>query len=96
MLGTFHYLADVRGANRWTTVFLWLGANAITIYLMNNILDFSRLALRLAGGDVGSFFDRYLTYGTGRLVPPWRWPWRSYWRASSIAAAFSCGSKNRN
>jgi len=68
MLGTFHYLADVRGANRWTTVFLWLGANAITIYLMNNILDFSRLALRLAGGDVGSFFDRYLTYGTGRLV----------------------------
>lgn len=68
LLGLFHYIVDVRGRVRWSTIFLWIGANAITLYLLNTLIGFDRLARRLVGGDVGSFFDRNLANGAGDFL----------------------------
>jgi hypothetical protein len=46
-----------------------MGMNSITIYLASNIIGgFSKLALRLAGGDVKTFFDNHLAKGLGDMV----------------------------
>ena len=68
MLGVFYYVVDVRGWQRWAVPFMWIGANAITIYFAENIFNFERLAGRLVGGDVARFFDAHLTDGGGDLV----------------------------
>lgn len=68
LLGAFHYIIDVRGHQRLGAPFVWIGANAITIYFAENIFNFERLAGRLAGGDVAHFFDAHLTAGAGDFV----------------------------
>ncbi len=68
LLGVFYYVIDVRGHQRWAVPFVWIGANAITIYFAENIFNFERLAGRLVGGDVAGFLDAHLTNGTGDLV----------------------------
>ena len=67
-LGLFHLIADVWQYRRWATVFIWVGANAITLYLLAGIANFERLAVRFVGGDVGQFLDEAVTQGTGRFV----------------------------
>jgi predicted acyltransferase len=68
LLGVFHQIIDVWGRRTWAIVFVWVGANAITLYFVNNVASFERFATRLVGGDIGAFFDRYVTPGTGRFV----------------------------
>ena len=68
LLGAFHYVVDVRGARAWTTVFVWLGANAITLYLLFYVANFERIAIRLVGGDVALFLDQGIAQGTGRFA----------------------------
>jgi predicted acyltransferase len=67
-LGVLHQIVDVWGLRTWATPFVWIGANAITLYMLNNVASFERFAIRLVGGDVGSFLDRAVTPGTGRFV----------------------------
>jgi hypothetical protein len=45
-----------------------LGANAITLYLANELLNPARLAQRLAGGDVKSLVDAALGRGAGDVL----------------------------
>jgi hypothetical protein len=52
----------------WCQVFVWIGMNAITIYLANNIIGFRRLAERLVGGDVKNFFNAHVAQGFGDLM----------------------------
>lgn len=68
LLGAFHQLVDVWGKQRWATPFIWIGANAITLYFADSIIGFEKLAQRLVGGDVAAFFDRIITPGTGHLM----------------------------
>jgi predicted acyltransferase len=68
LLGLFHYIVDVRGQQRWATAFIWIGANAITLYFADSIIGFEKLAQRLVGGDVAAFLDRHATTGMGHLV----------------------------
>ncbi|MGP0088989.1 MAG: acyltransferase family protein [Xanthobacteraceae bacterium] len=68
LLGMFYQVMDVWGRRAWATIFVWLGANAITLYFLNNTLNFKELATRLVGGDVGGFFDRYMTPGAGHFL----------------------------
>jgi predicted acyltransferase len=68
LLGVFHYVIDVRGHRRWATPFVWIGANAITLYFVDSIVNFERLASRLVGGDVNHFFDARFNEGTGHLL----------------------------
>jgi len=68
LLGAAHRVMDVWGIRTWAAVFVWIGANAITLYFLNNIVDFRQFAARLVGGDVGRIFDQLVAQGTGRFL----------------------------
>ncbi len=57
LLALFYYIVDVRRARGWCQPFVWVGMNAITLYVASNLLGYRRVAARLAGGDVKTFFD---------------------------------------
>jgi predicted acyltransferase len=68
LLGMFHQIIEVWKQQKWAQVFVWIGANSITLYLADNVIDFYKLARRFAGGDVKNFFDSALAPGVGDLV----------------------------
>jgi predicted acyltransferase len=68
ILALFYYVIDVRGRQTWCRPFVWLGANAITMYLTAEIVKFSKVAERLVGGDVEQWLDEIVTPGFGGLV----------------------------
>jgi predicted acyltransferase len=68
LLGVWHQIVDVWGIRSWSTIFVWIGANAITLYFINNVSGFEPFALRFVGGDFGALLDRLATPGTGRFV----------------------------
>jgi predicted acyltransferase len=70
LLGLFYLLVDIWGRKAWATIFLWFGANAIALYMINNFVGFQGLAARLVGGEVANFLNgkTQLTYGAGSLA----------------------------
>jgi predicted acyltransferase len=68
LLGALYLLVDIWGRKAWATVFLWFGANAIALYMINNIGDFKTFARRLVGGDISNFLDAYVMSGMGALA----------------------------
>ena len=68
VLGLMHQVIDVWGWKAWATIFVWIGANAIALYFINNIIGFEPFALRFVGGDVSPILDRAVTPGTGLFV----------------------------
>ena len=68
LLGVFHQVIDAWERRSWATIFIWIGASAITLYLINGIVGFQPLATQLVGGDVGSFVDSHLTPGAGSFL----------------------------
>src|SRR5437899_6086932 len=68
LLALFYQVIEIWQAQTWAKAFVWIGANAITLYMANNIINFRRLAMRFSGGDVKNFFDNTLTNGFGDLV----------------------------
>jgi predicted acyltransferase len=68
LLGAAYQIIDIWKFNRWPIVFVWIGANAITLYCVNIVVGFEPLALRFVGGDIARFFDWAVTPGTGRFV----------------------------
>ncbi|HKA76250.1 MAG TPA: heparan-alpha-glucosaminide N-acetyltransferase domain-containing protein, partial [Pseudolabrys sp.] len=40
LLGTLHQVIDVWGRKAWATIFVWVGANALLLYLINGIAGF--------------------------------------------------------
>jgi predicted acyltransferase len=68
LFAAFHQVIEIWQWRRWTAPFVWIGANAITLYLANNFVNPTRLAQRLAGGDVKQFLDTHLGRGLGDLV----------------------------
>ncbi len=74
LLGISHQLIDVWGFRRWASPFVWLGANAITLYVIDDVLGvdnvpgFELLAMRFVGGDFAHLLDRVVTPGAGDFV----------------------------
>jgi predicted acyltransferase len=68
LLGVFHQVIDAWERRSWATIFIWIGASAITLYFINGIVGFQPLATQLVGGDVGSFVDSHLTLGAGSFL----------------------------
>ncbi len=68
LLGAFHQVVDVWGVRRWATMFVWIGTNAITLYMANNLINFAEVSQTLVGGDVAELLDRAVTPGTGNLA----------------------------
>jgi predicted acyltransferase len=68
LLGTFYQIVDVWGCRRWCTVFAWVGANAIALYFLNNMMSFERVAVRFVGGDFAIWLNSVAAEGAGRLI----------------------------
>lgn len=70
LMGVFYLIVDVWKYQRWCQPFVWIGMNAITIYLVKNFLGgtFSRLSARLVGGDIKNFLDANVAKGFGDLM----------------------------
>ena len=52
LLGLFFQFIDVWGWQRWCQPFVWIGTNALPIYLAAQILNFRKVAERFAGGPI--------------------------------------------
>jgi predicted acyltransferase len=61
LLALFYQVIEIWNYRRWAQPFVWIGMNALTIYIVANIVNFRRLAERFVGGDIrlwlGSFSD---------------------------------------
>jgi predicted acyltransferase len=57
LLSLFYLVIDVWKVRSWSMPFVWIGTNALTIYLITNVVDFWKLSSRLVGGDVGAWLD---------------------------------------
>ena len=69
LLGVFYQVIDVWEWRTWPTVFVWIGANAITLYMLGNVMNYyETVATRFVGGDVADFLDTHVTPGTGHLL----------------------------
>lgn len=54
LLGLFHQIIEVWNYHKWAQPFVWIGMNAITIYLVSALVGFQKLANRFVGGDVAA------------------------------------------
>ncbi len=63
LLALFYYVIDVKGHRAWTFPFVVIGMNAITIYVVQNFVDFDGIARFFVGG-VASL----LSAGAGAVV----------------------------
>lgn len=68
LLGLFYYVIDVRKIHWWTTPFVWIGTNAITIYMLVHVIDLPDMAKRFVGGEVKTWFDGIFRPGFGDFV----------------------------
>ena len=59
LLGVFLQIIDIWKLQKWAQPFVWMGMNAITIYIVANVVNFHRLAARFAGGDIAIFLGNY-------------------------------------
>jgi len=58
LLGLFYLVVDMWKWRKWCQPFVWMGMNSITVYLASNIIGgFRKVATRLVGGDIKTFFD---------------------------------------
>lgn len=67
LLGLFFLMVDVWKWQRWCQPFIWIGSNAITMYLAAQILNFRKVAERLVGGDIRAGLNQ-LGGGFGDVV----------------------------
>jgi predicted acyltransferase len=68
LLGILHQVVDVWGWKAWTTIFVWIGVNAITLYFINGVVGFQPFARRFVGGDLAAWLNQTVTPGTGLFV----------------------------
>jgi len=69
LLALFYWMIDMRQWRGWCRPLVWIGMNAITLYLANtHLLRFRTVAQRIAGGDVKVFFDTHVTPDFGDVM----------------------------
>lgn len=57
LLASFYLVIDVWKIRAWAAPFVWIGTNALTIYLLSNVVNFGKLSTRFAGGDIAAWLD---------------------------------------
>lgn len=67
-LAFFYWFIDVKKTIRWAQPFVWIGMNAITAYMLDNLVDFGKLGARLAGGDLKDYLNATVYRGFGDLL----------------------------
>ena len=59
LLGLFYYAIDLKRRRWWAQPFVWVGANALTIYLIAGFVPLDYLARRFVGGNIEALLGRY-------------------------------------
>ena len=54
LLGLFYGLIDVRGWSWWAKPFIWIGSNAIVLYLSTEFIAYGAIANALVGGPIAA------------------------------------------
>ncbi len=63
LLGVFYLVLDIWKWQTWATMFLWIGTNAIALYMLSSLVNFKALAERYLGGSIGvALFGVYLPF----------------------------------
>jgi hypothetical protein len=47
---------------------VWIGTNAIALYMVHNLVNFAEVSQTLVGGGVTEWLDRIVTPGTGNFA----------------------------
>lgn len=68
LLAMFYMVIDVWGLRFWSKPFVWIGCNAITIYVGSKLLNVSSIAKSLAGGDLQAYLNTHVAQGVGGVV----------------------------
>jgi predicted acyltransferase len=63
LLALFYWVIDVKGYRRWAFPFVVIGMNAITIYVLQNIVDFDAIGKFFVGGLAST-----MTAGAGAVL----------------------------
>jgi len=50
LMGIFYWIIDVKKQKKWTLIFVWIGVNPITIYMLRKLVDFNKIATNFVGG----------------------------------------------
>jgi predicted acyltransferase len=67
LLGLFYLVIDVWKRQNWAQPFVWIGMNAITIYVLHELIDFQKLAARFVGGNIQAGLNEAV-HGLGSLL----------------------------
>ncbi|NLY02161.1 MAG: DUF5009 domain-containing protein [Rhodopirellula sp.] len=62
LLGVFYLVLDVWEWRGWATMFVWIGTNAIVLYIIAGLGNLAWLAERFAGGDLNETGGPVLTF----------------------------------
>jgi predicted acyltransferase len=62
LLGVFYQVIEIWQVRKWAIPFVWIGSNAITIYLVSAFFGFRKLAGRFVGGEVQQYFDTHWSH----------------------------------
>jgi predicted acyltransferase len=59
LLGVFYQVIEIWKWRVWAQPFVWIGMNALTIYIAASIVNLRKLAGRFVGGDVKACLGVY-------------------------------------
>jgi len=67
LLAIFYHVIDIKQHRGWCRPFVWIGMNAITIYLIAHFVKLEAIAKCLVGGEIHSGLEQ-VHHGLGELV----------------------------
>lgn len=67
LLAFFYQIIDVSNRRTWCQPFVWIGTNAITIYLIAHVVSLDKLAARFVGGPIQKSLEG-THHGLGNLL----------------------------
>jgi predicted acyltransferase len=67
LLAFFYYVIDIKNHRGWCRPFVWIGMNAITIYLIAHFVKLEAVAKCFVGGEIYTTLER-IHHGLGALV----------------------------
>ena len=59
LMALFYQVVEIWKYQRWAQPLVWIGMNAITIYMAVNLIDFGEIARRFVGGDLNRYCGAY-------------------------------------
>jgi len=68
LLGLFYSIIEIGKLRKPFAPFVWIGMNPITLYLLANVINFSQVAERFAGGDLKKYLNAAVHPGAGDLL----------------------------